>query len=53
MNTPVHLAGSVALDSPEEVAERGISRGWHPDLAAEFLRVYTAAAEAGPAGARS
>jgi hypothetical protein len=34
-------------------SECGISRGRHPDLATEFLRVYAAAAEAGPAGARS
>jgi hypothetical protein len=34
-------------------SECGISRGRHPDLATEFLRVYAAAAGAGPAGARS
>jgi methionine synthase II (cobalamin-independent) len=33
-------------------SECGISRGRHPDLATEFLRVYAAAAECGPAGAR-
>jgi methionine synthase II (cobalamin-independent) len=32
-------------------SECGISRGRHPDLAAEFMRVYAGAAEAGPAEA--
>jgi hypothetical protein len=32
-------------------SECGISRGRHPDLAAEFMQVYAAAAEAGPAEA--
>jgi hypothetical protein len=32
-------------------SECGISRGRHPDLAAEFMRVYAGAAEAGPAKA--
>jgi hypothetical protein len=30
-------------------SECGISRGRHPSLAAEFMRVYAGAAEAGPA----
>jgi len=32
-------------------SECGISRGRHPSLAAEFMRAYAAAAEAGPAEA--
>ena len=32
-------------------SECGISRGRHPDLATEFMRVYAGAADAGPAGA--
>jgi hypothetical protein len=32
-------------------SECGISRGRHPDLAAEFIRVYAGAADAGPAEA--
>ena len=32
-------------------SECGISRGRHPDLAAEFMRVYAGAADAGPAKA--